>query len=136
MQQRLADFKERLLLYIYAEAPDESTKGFEFYFNLDPFVEEDGIGTRYATREDYEALLDPFLEETDRDFYWRMYQLQRAVDALARVDIEYRGNRARGNSEAWDAKAISHLQEKIDKRLSAWRFNLQAAAKIQRRLTE
>ena len=50
------------MAHVNAEEPDESAKGFDFYFNLDPFIEEDGIGTNYATLEDYETLLDPLLE--------------------------------------------------------------------------
>ena len=50
------------MAHVNAEETDKSAKGFDFYFNLDPFLEEDGIGTNYATLEDYETLLDPLLE--------------------------------------------------------------------------
>ena len=51
MQEHLTDFKDQLLLYIYSDKPEEMDKNFEFYFNLDPFIEEDGVETKYATFE-------------------------------------------------------------------------------------
>ena len=51
------------------------------------------------------------MEEEDKKYYWKKFQLQRAVDTLARVEIEYRGNKARGKSEDWDVKAITRIQE-------------------------
>ena len=73
MHQYLADFKDQLLFFIYAENPEEIVKNFEFYSNLDPFMAEDGIATKYASFEQYEALLDPFLESEDKLFFWEKY---------------------------------------------------------------
>ena len=90
MAQHLAVFKERLLKYIHKNQEKEATKGFEFYFNLDPFFKADGIGTKYADFDDYQELLDPFLKIEDREYYWKKYQLQRAVDVLSRIETDYK----------------------------------------------
>ena len=59
---------------------------FDFKFYLDPFIELDEVKTHYATFEDYNSLLDPYMNIADRRYLWYMYQLQRAIDVVSKLE--------------------------------------------------
>lgn len=42
----------------------------------------------------------------DRKYIWYMYQLQRAVDTIAKMEAEIKGDMLMHNSDSWDARAI------------------------------
>ena len=88
---------------------EPSEKTFEFKFHLDPFKEQDNVGTDYATFDEYNHLLDHYMPIADRKYLWYMFQLQRTIDTVAKLEMAFIGNAktpAEGE-ETWDEIAIS-----------------------------
>ena len=69
----------------------------------------------------------------DRQYLWHRHQLQRAVDTLSRLEMEYKGSRAKNEGEeTWDERAIQEINDQMQKRLGKWKWSLLGAEKMER----
>ena len=58
----------------YASKEDEQTDmGHKFNFHLDPYFMYNSNETHYATFEEYDIILDPYMNLVDRKYLWYMY---------------------------------------------------------------
>ena len=112
------------------------SKGFDFKFHLDPFKEDDDKATNYATFQDYDMLLDPYLPLPDRQYLWYYHCLKRAIDTLAKVEqiqLPRTTSTARSTTSPnqnpqvveapWEDRVFDTLDEFIKQRIADWSFN-------------
>ena len=74
----------------------------------------------------------------DRKYIWYMYQLQRTVDTISKIEAVINGDKhgPDNSSDSWDERAIEQASLYIKERLRKWNLDLIEAEKIERNLNQ
>ena len=82
---------------------------FDFKFFMDPFKEIDLVETDYATYEEYNHLMDPYMPLGDRRYLWQMFRLQRTIDTVAKLEMAFMRDTKKPaeGEESWDETAMN-----------------------------
>ena len=58
---------------------------FHYKFFMDPFSPDDNQQTNYSSFSDFNFLMDPTMKLAHRKYFWRQFQLQRAIDTIQKI---------------------------------------------------
>ena len=81
MVKPVMQFRAAITECIENEELDLAEK-FHFKFFLDPFSKDDDVATNFTSFSDFNFIMNPTIKLCHRKYFWRQFQLQRAIDTV------------------------------------------------------